>query len=100
MFSTTDAGGRRHLHVFVVRPGIEREVHPPRELDDLVDRVLTLPSESNLRALATQMADIPTPDYGPATAVRVEVFRTRYDPGTLAPSGEILRGLELTLPTA
>ncbi len=97
MFSTTDAGGRRHLHVFVLRPGLERELPPPRALEELTRRVRVLPTESNLRALAIEMARVPTPDPGPATAVRVEVWRTRFDPETLVPSSHILRTLEVAL---
>ena len=97
MFSTTDAGATRHLHAFVLRPGILREIEPPRKLDELVRRALTLPSDSNLGALAAAIAEVPTPDYGPPTAVRVQVWATRFDARTLAPRSHILRALEVDL---
>ena len=97
MFSTTDAGATRHLHAFVLRPGIEREVRVPEALADRQRRVLTLPSDDNLRALALALADLPTPDHGPATGVRVQVWRTRFDPNSLAPTSEIHRALTVSL---
>jgi hypothetical protein len=97
MFSTTDAGRARHLHAFVLRPGLVREVEPPSEAGPLVLRALTLPSDARLRALARELAQLPTPDYGPPSGVRLQVWRTRYDPGTLAPRGELVRGIEVPL---
>ncbi len=93
MFSTTDAGRARHLHAFQLRPGLEREIAPPPALEDRVRRTLTLPTDRRLRALARDLAELPVPDYGPAQAVRVEVWRTGYDPETLAPASRILRAL-------
>ncbi len=100
MFSTTDAGSRRHLHVFVLRPGLERELPIPLVLEELARRARVLPSEANLRALALEMVHVPTPDPGPATAVRIKLWRTRFDPETLVPSSHILRSLEFSLEDA
>ena len=97
MFSTTDAGANRHLHAFVLRPGVEREVRVPEALNALERRVLTLPSNANLHALALELAELPTPDYGAATGVRIQVWRTRFDPITLAPIGRIHRALLVSL---
>ncbi len=97
MFSTTDAGGARHLHAFLIRPGVVREVQPPRSLEGLVRRSLAHPTDARLRALARELARIPTPDHGAVTGVRVQVWTPRFDPETLAPSGRILRALELGL---
>ena len=95
MFSTTDAGAIRHLHAFAIRPGLVREVRAPSSLDTSVRRVLTLPSETHLRALARALAGLPAPEFGPPAAVRIQVWRTRFDPDTLAPRSELLRGLEV-----
>jgi len=97
MFSTTDAGATRHLHAFVLRPGIEREIRIPEALGDRERRALTLPSDANLRALAFALAELPTPDHGAATGVRIQVWRTRFDPNTLAPKGAIHRALKVSL---
>ena len=97
MFSTTDAGGARHLHAFLIRPGVVREVQPPRSLEGLVRRSLAHPTDARLRALARELARVPTPDHGPATGVRVQVWTPRFDPETLAPTGRILGAVELSL---
>ncbi len=97
MFSTTDAGGARHLHAFVIRPGLVREVQPPHWLEGLVRRSLAHPSDARLRALARELARFPTPDHGAATGVRVQVWTTRFDPETLAPSGRMVRAFELAV---
>jgi len=97
MFSTTDAGASRHLHAFVMRPGIQREVRIPEGLQDWERRVVTLPSDANLRAFALALADLPTPDHGPATAVRIQVWHAEFDPISLVPMGRILRSLDVSL---
>jgi hypothetical protein len=97
MFASTDAGGTRHLHAFVRRPGLRREVQPPASEADQVRRALPLPTETKLRSLAITLADIPTPDHGPATAVEVQIWRTRFDPKTLTPTSQILRAIEVPL---
>ena len=97
MFASTDAGATRHLHAFVRRPGLRRAVQPPASEARQVRRTLTLPTEANLRSLALTLADIPTPDHGPATAVEVQIWHTRFDPATLTPTSQILRAIEVSL---
>ena len=98
MFSTSDAGPTRHLHAFVLRPGLLRELELPSALDTPARRALVLPSDANLRALANEVATLPTPDHGAPTGVRIQVWQVRHDPVTLAPSSRLLRGFELALP--
>lgn len=97
MFASTDAGATRHLHAYVRRPGLRRELRPTDDQDELVRSALTLPSESNLRRLALALAELPTPDHGPAAAVEIQIWQTRYDPETLAPTSLILRATEIPL---
>lgn len=97
MFSTTDSLSARHLHVFVIRAGLEREVWSGDSHPDLNERARALPSQANLRRLARALARDPSPDYGPPLAVRVEVWRTRFDSKTLLPRGKLLRELEVDL---
>lgn len=97
MFSTLDHGSRRHLHAFVLRPGLRREVIPPRALADEIRRALAFPTKPRLRALATSLAKTPTPDHGPATAVQVQVWNTRFDRETLTPANHILSEFLLQL---
>jgi len=96
MFSTTDAWGRRHLHAVAVWPGVRREIDVPEELREEERRVLALPSEARLRALALALGVLEAesdPEAGPPASVEIQVFATRFDPGTLGPSGERLAGL-------
>lgn len=97
MFSTADAGSTRHLHVFVHRPGLRRELGTPSSLDDAVRRALTLPSDTNLTEIAEALSDVATPDHGPASSVEVQVWQTRYAPRGLEPSGHILRSLDVPI---
>jgi hypothetical protein len=98
MFSSADAGRARHVHAFVMRPGLEREVFATEEIAELETRARTLPSDTNLQALGRALAELPSPDHGPATGVRVQVWRTRYDAETLAPESQLLRGLVVAVP--
>ena len=97
MFSTLDHGSRRHLHAFVLRPGMRREVVFPNSLAEEVARALALPTEARLEDIARALALTPTPDHGPASAVQIQVWHTRFDPETLTPASRILRELVLSL---
>jgi hypothetical protein len=99
MFSTLDHGSRRHLHAFIVRPGLRREILPPAALADEIKRALTLPSAARLGALAGALAEIPTPDHGATTAVQLQVWHTRFDSETLTPTSQLLREFVLPLET-
>ncbi len=95
MFATTDAWATRHLHVFAIRPGVRRELDIPPSLRKKVERVLTLPSDARLQALARQFAAVPTPDEGPLEAIELQVWATQFDPDTLAPSSAPIRFLTI-----
>lgn len=97
MFSTLDHASRRHLHAFVVRPGLRREVVAPPALAEEISRALALPTEARLRSLAVALANTPTPDHGPPTGLQIQVWNTRFDPATLTPSSHILREFLLPL---
>lgn len=97
MFASADSGSARHLHVFVHRPGLRRELDPPPSLAEEVQRALTLPSDANLTRIARALAEVPTSDHGPATSVEVQVWHTRFDPPDLTSSGHILRSRDVPL---
>ena len=99
MFSTLDHGSRRHLHAFVLRPGLRREVVPPPALADEIKRALTLPTDARLGVLAGALAKTPTPDHGPVAGVQVQVWHTHFDPDTLTPISQLLREFVLPLET-
>ena len=86
-----------HLHAFVVRPGLRREVVAPPALAEEISRALALPTEARLRSLALALAGTPTPDHGPPTGLQIQVWNTRFDPATLTPSSHILREFLLPL---
>ena len=95
MFSTLDAGGRRHIHAFAIRPGIRRAIRIPRRMKDTVQRVLTLPTEASLTALASELAVLPTPDEGPLEAMHLQVWQSDFDPNTLTPASSLLQSIEV-----
>ena len=97
MFSTADTRGNRHLHAFAIRPGIRRELEIPASFTDRVRPLLACPTESALRALAADLVDIPSPNIGPLTAIEIQVWITHFDPNTLAPSGTLLRAIEVPI---
>jgi hypothetical protein len=95
MFSTADSRGTRHIHAYGIRPGIRRELEIPSYLLELERRVLTFPSEANLKALAIELADEPTPDEGPLEAIQIQVWATSFDSDTLAPTSVLFRHIEV-----
>jgi len=97
MFATTDGWATRHLHVFAIRSGVRRELEIPLSLRKMVERVLTLPSDAQLQALARQFAEVPTPDEGPLEAIELQVWATQFDPDTLAPSSTPIRFLTVRM---
>jgi hypothetical protein len=97
MFTTTDGdgSGNRHLHVFAVRAGRRRELFIPPPLRDQANRALMFPSKAALRTLARALAIALRPEEGPLEAIVTQVWTTRFDTETLAPSGVLLRSLEV-----
>ena len=86
MFSTTEGGPHRHVHVYVSTAAGEERIDPPDALGDLEDRLRTLPTRTRmerfLRALAAAHPD---------RIVRVEIWQTDFDPETLRPSVAVVR---------
>ena len=98
MFSGLDRGGARHLHIFVLEPGLEREIFA--RADALVDRearVVALPSDARLHSYALAVAKSGGIDRARATGLRIQLWKTDFDPETLIPSDRILRQLEVRL---
>lgn len=95
MFSTTDAGGNRYLHAYALYPGLRVDLDLGPRNKDAVQRALAFPAKTRLRQLAQTLAEVPDPHFGRPNAVGILVFRTRFDPETLAPRGELLRSLEV-----
>jgi hypothetical protein len=75
MFSTNDHGSFRSVRVFAEEPGGERRLGVPPDRIQALFRVRELPDEAALRAFASSLA----PEAPAATAIRVEVWRARFD---------------------
>lgn len=97
MFSTTDGRFARHLHVYTLSPGLRVELAIPPELDERARAAAALPEEDRLRALARDFAPYAGSDFESPESIRLEVYATRWDAHTLAPSGVLLREVEVAL---
>ncbi len=95
MFASTDSRGTRHIHAYAIRPGVRRELEIPSYLAELERKVLTFPSESNLKKLAFELADLPTPDEGPLEAIQIQIWATDFDNNTLEPSSILYRHIDV-----
>ena len=97
MFSTPDAAQSRHIHAYTVSPGVRREIVIPPSLRDSALRTAALPTESNLKKLARELSDTPTPENEAVGSIVIQVWRTNYDLVTLMPSGSMIMSLEVEL---
>jgi hypothetical protein len=97
MFSTTDGWGTRHLHAVALGTSFRTNLAIPAELEGPAERALALPTEARLRALARELVAHAPRDLEPPDVIRVDVFARRHDAETLAPSGVLLRSVELRL---
>lgn len=97
MFSTTDGRSARHLHAYALSPGVVSELEVPPALEQRAADVEALPAESELRAFAAELAPYAESELEPPESIRVDVFATRWDAATLAPSGVLLRSVEVPL---
>ena len=91
MFSTTDAPGNRHLHVFVQNEGIRREVMIPRDLKDKVLRATTLPTTERLGTLAAELALIESRGPFNWDEIEIQVWAVDYQSGSLRPGGRLVK---------
>ena len=95
MFSTTDVGPQRRLRVYLVAEDGPRELGVPVPLEDRAERAAALPTPDRLGEFGRQVAL----DRGGAvpslSAVRVELWRTRFDPDGLVPQPELLRRVDV-----
>jgi hypothetical protein len=95
MFSSTDAGRQRLLRVYLVEPERVREVAIPASLEDRAMRAAALPSPARLRDFAARMGTQVGGLAPELVAVRVELWRTRFDPEGLLPRRALLRRVDL-----
>ncbi len=92
MFATSDGGHTRRLQLLGVdAEGRSHALELPAPLRGAAGRARSLPSDARLRQLARRAAPLVS---GPWVALRVEVWRTRFDPVSLTPRFERLRAWE------
>jgi len=89
MFSTTEGGPHRHVHVYLSSVAGEERIDTPDSLEDLEDRVRTLPTTSRMQQFARALSAARS-----HRLVRIEVWDTNFDPETLTPNVEVIRQLE------
>ena len=91
MFASSDVWGSRHLHAFALHAGVRRELLVPEDAHERVRRTLSFPSERSLRLLGARLGAERDPVWGRPDAIEIQVWATRFEPGTLAPSAYLLR---------
>ena len=96
MFSTTDVGSTRQVFVTAItRNGAEHPVTLREPLRDLMQRARGLPDRQRLATLAWASREALGDegsglDVAELAALRIEVWRTRFEPETLRPKLERL----------
>jgi hypothetical protein len=97
MFASSDVRGSRHLHAFALHAGVRREVLVPEDARERAWRTLSFPSKHALERLGQRLGAERDPVWGRPDAVEVQVWATRFERGSLAPSAYLLRALEVAI---
>jgi len=95
MFSTTDVGSNRHIHIYAKSEGIIKELIYPKELSDLALRTKSFPTDRNLDKFTRTIAQIE--DDSSINSIEVQVWKSHFKTYSLDPSSKILRSVELKL---
>ena len=98
MFSTLDSPGARHVHAFLLTPGVERELEIGSEARDFAQRARALPTSARLRALASMLeSGLPRDEPDADRLIRIQVWRTDFDPARFSPSSALLHQQDFEL---
>lgn len=95
MFSTSDVGSNRHMHVYAKSEGILKELLYPEYLDDLALRTKSFPTNKNLKKFAYKIAEIE--DDNSMNSIEVQVWKSYFRTYSLEPSGKMLKSLEIKI---
>jgi len=95
MFSTTDVGSNRHIHIYAKSEGILKELIYPEALKDQVSRTKSFPTDRNLDKFTRTIAQIE--DDSSINSIEVQVWKSQYKSKTLRPSSKMLKSVELKL---
>ena len=98
MFSTLDHGAYRGVDILLEAPERSESQHVPPSLEELAARAANCPSEWLLRELAEGLVARERRYDLPVTTVTLTVWRTRFDPSTLAASEAPLRTFVYQVP--
>jgi hypothetical protein len=98
MFSTLDHGAYRGVGVVIEAPDRSEAQDIPSSLEELAARTATCPSDSFLRRLAEGIVARERRYERPVTTVRLTVWRTEFDPTTLAATERTLRAFVYHVP--
>ena len=91
MFSTLDHGAYRGIDILIEAPDRSESQRVPPSLEELAARAASCPSEWLLRELAEGVVARERRYERPVTTVALTVWRTRFDPSSLAASEVPLR---------
>jgi len=91
MFASVESRSERHLVAFADSPGLIREVAIPERLEESAAGVRALPTPARLRELATRIAAAERKRVPGIRGIRLQLWRTRYAAGTLAPQSRLAR---------
>ena len=95
MFSTTDVGSNRHLHIFSVTPNVRRELALDKRHKKTVEKLLVFPSDYAIVAFGEKLKDIfSVPEPGPVK-LEIQVWKKSYNPETLEPNSIIINSQEI-----
>jgi len=91
MFSTLDHGAYRGIDILIEAPDRSESQRVPPSLEELAARAASCPSEWLLQELAEGVVARERRYARPVTTVALTVWRTRFDPSSLAASEVPLR---------
>ncbi|MCP5057859.1 MAG: hypothetical protein GY937_14230 [bacterium] len=98
MFATLDSRGERHLAIFAESPGLLHELDLPSELEHRAEAVRALPTRTRLLALAREVAAAEEGRIPGLQSVRIQLWQTRREPGSLRYDEAIEREVQVEAP--
>jgi hypothetical protein len=98
MFSTLDHGAHRGVDVVIEAPNRSEAQDVPPSLEELAARSAAYPADWLLRRLAEGIVARERRYERAVTTVRLTVWRTEFDPGTLAATERTLRAFVYQVP--
>ena len=98
MFSTLDHGAYRGVDILIEAPERSESQHVPPSLEEIAARAANCPAEWLLRELAAGVVARERRYERPVSRVTLTVWRTRFDPSSLAASEVPLRTFVYQVP--